>query len=156
MDKETLKYNMEHLGKFDQAILLKGFITANEDNIKYLASLVYKENGDFKPYPGEDKGDIERLEYLAKRGTALKAILHEVENFASCEDFTGMEHLKDLVQEYLKSSKSDDLGENRKAFCVARAKLVQSVLELVELRNWRFQDELQEAKIKALIEFLPS
>ena len=85
----------------------------------------------------------------------MRAILREVETQMRGEDFVGMEHLTDLVTAYRKSTASEDLGEKRKSFCAVKAKLVQSVIDLVELRNWKFQDDLQEAKIKALIELFP-
>lgn len=156
MDKETLKYNMERLERSDQVTFLNGFLAANDAAVKDLASRVHEDDKTtFKPDPGEGTGDIEFLEYLSKRGTVMRAILREVETQMRCEDFVGMEHLADLVTAYHKSTASEDLGEKRKSFCAVKAQLVQAVIDLVELRNWKFQDDLQEAKIKALIELFP-
>ena len=146
---------MDRMGTCDQKDLLAGLIHSNEQAVKHLVSCIDKENGDFKPHPGETTGDTDTLEHYAKRGAVLKAVLHEVEKIASCEDFVGMEFLKELEAKHLASSMSEDLGEKRKEFCKIRAKLVSSVTELVELRNWKFQDDLRDAKIKALIKLLP-
>lgn len=154
MDKELLQHNMDHMGKYDKIELLAFLVQSNEKAAKHLVSCIEKENGDFKPHPGETTGDIDTLEYYAKRGAVLKEILQAVENIASCEDFVGMASMKELEAKYLDSTKSEDLGDKRKEFCAARAKLVGSVADLVELRNWKFQDDLQYAKIKALIDLL--
>lgn len=160
MNKELLRHNMENMGGCDRANLLKGLIHSNELDANELVEHIEKTCSDFSNHPGQDTGDAETLTYYAKRGTVLKALLHEVESPEHYLDFAGRAALKTLQQQEAYNANleisSDDLeAVVGQKLSNVRAKLLDSVQKLVRFDNYKMQLEMREAKIKALIELFP-